>query len=112
MSTYPTPSGATEFNIRMRWKAKVNKQRSDREMVDIPFSFVDSPQPPQHCHNSLLQHLNELSQNCGLPPIFDDVHQVRKNNGEVHLSKYFEEQTEQNKIVGQDKKTAICPCPA
>jgi hypothetical protein len=27
--------GATEFYVRMRWKAKVNKRKLDGEMVDI-----------------------------------------------------------------------------
>jgi hypothetical protein len=58
-----------------------------------------------------MQCLKELSQNCGLPPAFHDVHQVCENNGEVHLSKYFDEQMERNKGNGQDKKTAMCLCP-
>jgi hypothetical protein len=107
-----TLEGATEFNIRMRWKAKVSKRKSDGEMFEmfeILFSFDELP---RHYDNSFLQHLNKLTQNCGgLPPVFDDVHQVHKNNGEVCLSKYFAEQMEQNKIMGQDKKTAICLCP-
>jgi hypothetical protein len=103
-----TLGGATEFNIRMRLKAKMNKRKLDGEMVDVPFLFLDLP---RHYDNSLLQCLNELSQNCGLQPMFDDVHQVRENNGEVHLSKYFDEQMERNKGNGQDKKTAMCLCP-
>jgi hypothetical protein len=34
----------------------------------------------------------------------------REENGEVFLSKYFEEQEKRNSTVGQDKKTKLCNC--
>jgi hypothetical protein len=58
-----------------------------------------------------LAYLNELAENCGLPPIFDDVHPVGENNGEVYLSKYFDKQMVRNQTVGQDKITHMCRCP-
>jgi hypothetical protein len=51
------------------------------------------------------------SSNSGLLPIFDNVHPVGENNGEVYLSKYFEEQMVRNQTVGQDKKTSMYQCP-
>jgi hypothetical protein len=56
--------------------------------MDIPGDFVDLP--PFYDHSFLHYYLNERAKNCSLPPIFDDVHLVGKNNGEVYLSKKFE----------------------
>jgi hypothetical protein len=103
-----TLGGTAEFNCKMRWKAKINKQKLALESVDIPGDFVDLPRFYDH---SYLHYLNERAGNCGLPPIFDDVHPVGENNGEVFLSKYFEEQLVRNQTVGQDKKTSMCLCP-
>ncbi len=75
--------------------------------MDIPGDFVDFP---QYFNHSYLDYLNKLPEYCGLLPIFDDVHPVGKNNGEVYLSKYFEEQMVRNPTVGQDKKTSMCQC--
>jgi hypothetical protein len=103
-----TLGGTTEFNCKMRWKAKINKQKLAGEIVDIPVDFIDLPRFYDH---SFLHYLNELAKSCGIPPIFDDVDPINKNNGEVYLSKYFEEQMVRNQTVGQDKKTSICQCP-
>jgi hypothetical protein len=103
-----TLGGTTEFNCKMRWKAKINKRKLAGEIVDIPGDFVDLPRFYDH---SFLQYLNERAKNCGLPPIFDDVHLVGENNGEVYLSKYFEQQMVRNQTVGQDKETSMCLCP-
>ena len=70
--------------------------------------FVDLPRFYDH---SYLHYLNERAGSFGLPPIFDDTNPVSENNGEVFLSKYFEEQLVRNQTVGQDKKTSMCPCP-
>ena len=98
-----------EFNCKMRWKAIINKRRLVGEIVDIPGDFVDLP---HFYYHSFLHYLNKHAENCGLPPIFDDVHPVGENNGEVCLSKYFEEQIVRNETVGQDKKTSMCQCSA
>ena len=103
-----TLGGTTEFNCKMRWKAIINKRKLAGEIVDIPGDFVDLPRFYDH---SFLRYLNQLAENCGLFPIFDDVHPVGENNGEVYLSKYFEEQMVRNQTVGQDKKTSMCQCP-
>ena len=103
-----TLGGTTEFNCKMRWKARINKQKLAGESVDIPGDFVDLPRFYDH---SYLHYLNERAVSCGLPPIFDDVHPVGENNGEVFLSKYFEEQLVRNDAVGQDKDTSMCLCP-
>ncbi len=103
-----TLGGTTEFNCKMRWKAKINKRKLAGEIVDIPGDFVDLPRFYDH---SFLHYLNERAKNCSLPPIFDDVHLVGENNGEVYLSKYFEEQMVRNTLWGQDKKTSMCQCP-
>jgi hypothetical protein len=107
LSDTVTLGGTTEFNCKMRWKAKINERRLAGESVDIPGDFVDLPRFYDH---SYLHYLNELAKNCGLPPVFDDVHLVGENNGEVFLSKYFDEQLVRNKTVGQDKKTSMCLC--
>jgi hypothetical protein len=104
-----TLGGTTEFNIKMRWKAEINKRKLEGGIVDIAGDFIDLPRFFDH---SYLDYLNNLAENCGLPPIFDDVHRIGKNNGEVYLSKYFEEQMVRNQTVGQDKKTSMCLCPA
>ena len=103
-----TLGGTTEFNCRMRWKATINKRKLAGEIVDIPLDFVDLPRYYDH---SFLHHLNQRAKNCGLASIFYDLHMVGENNGEVYLSKYYEEQMVRNKTVGQDKKTAMCQCP-
>ena len=103
-----TLGGTTEYNVKMRWKAKINKRRLAGEIVDIPGDFVDLPRFFDH---SLLHYLNGLAQNCGLPAIFNDIHPVRENNGEVYLSKYFEAQMVRNQNFGQDQKTSMCLCP-
>jgi hypothetical protein len=100
-----TLGGTTKFNIRMRWKAKVNKWKLAEEILDIPGDFVDLPQYYNHL---CLDYLNKLAENCGLPPIFDDVHLVSKNKGEVYLSKYFDEQMVTNQTVGQDQIMRMC----
>jgi hypothetical protein len=104
-----TLGGTAEFNCKMRWRAKINKQKLAGESVDIPGDFVDSPRFYDH---SYLHYLNERVLSCGLPPIFDEVHPVSENNGEVFLSKYYEEQLVRNRTVGQDKKTSMCLCPS
>jgi hypothetical protein len=93
----------------MRWKAIINKWKLAGEIVDIPGDFVDSLR--SHDHSFLRYSLNQLAENCGLLPIFNNVHLVGENNGEVYLSKYFEEQMVRNQTVGQDKKTSMCQCP-
>jgi hypothetical protein len=100
--------GTAEFNCKMRWKAKINKRKLAGESVDIPGDFVDLPRFYDH---SYLHYLNERAGSCGLTPIFDDVHPISENNGEVFLSTYFEEQLVRNQKWGQDKKTSMCLCP-
>jgi hypothetical protein len=61
-----TLGGTTQFNIRMRWKAKVNKRELVVEIMDIPGDFVEIPEYYDH---SYLDYLSELAENCGLSPI-------------------------------------------
>jgi hypothetical protein len=103
-----TLGGTTEFNCKMRWKFGINKKLLAGESVDIPGSFVDLPRFYDH---SYLHYLNDYARKCGLPPMFEDVHPVGKNNGEVFLSKYLEEQMARNKVTGKGKKDSICRCP-
>jgi hypothetical protein len=100
--------GTTEFNVKMRYKYEQNNKKLAGERIDIPGDFTDLPRFYDH---SFLHFLNELAQRKGLRIIFDDVHPMSENNDEVFLSKYFREQMERNKSVGQDKKTAMCQCP-
>jgi hypothetical protein len=104
-----TLGGTMEFNVKMRWKYNMNNKKLAGETVDIPGDFADLPRYFDH---SYLNHLNELAQKKGLPPMFEDVHLVGENNGEVFLSKYFEEQMVRNQTVGQDTKTSMCQCPS
>ncbi len=39
----PTLGGTTQFNIRMRWNAAINKRKLAGEIVDIPGDFIDLP---------------------------------------------------------------------
>ena len=45
-----TLGSTTEFNIRMRWKAKVNKKKLAGEIVDIPGDFIDLPRYYDHSY--------------------------------------------------------------
>jgi hypothetical protein len=103
-----TLGGTTEFNVKMRYKYGQNNKRLAGESIDIPGDFSDLPRFFDH---SLLHFLNELAQSKGLPTIFDDVHLISANNGEVFLSKYFKEQMVRNATVSQHTKTAMCLCP-
>jgi hypothetical protein len=105
-----TLGGTTEFNVKMRWKYDMNNKKlaGETKGVYIPGEYQDLPRFFDH---SFLQCLNELAQSKGLPPIFDNVHLIGKNNGEVFLSKYCKEQMVRNQTVGQDKKTKMCQCP-
>ena len=103
-----TLGGTTEYNVKQRWKARINQQRLDGASVDILTAFVHLPRFYDH---SFLQYLNDTAKKCGLLPIFDGVNPIRENNGETFLSKYFEEQMVRNEKVKQDPKTALCLCP-
>jgi hypothetical protein len=104
-----TLGGTTEYNVKKRWKAKINQQRlDDVSSVNIPTAFIDLPLFYDH---SFLQYLNDAAEKCGLLPIFEAVHPIGENNGETFLSKYFEEQMVRNSTVGQDPKTSLCLCP-
>jgi hypothetical protein len=100
--------GTTEFNVKMRYKYHQNNKKLAGESIDIPGEFTNLPRFFDH---SFLHFLNELAQSKGLPIMFDNVHVISENNGEVFLSKYFKEQMVRNTTAGQDKKTAMCLCP-
>jgi hypothetical protein len=41
--TLTTLGGMTQFNCKICWKAKINKEKLAGEIVDIPGDFVDLP---------------------------------------------------------------------
>ncbi len=103
-----TLGGAMEFNVKMRWKHSINNKRLAGETVNMQGAFIHSPQFYDH---SFLHYLNDLARTKGLRPVFDDVHLIGENNGEVFLSKYFDDQMVRNQKGGQDEKTSMCQCP-
>ena len=77
--------------------------------IDIHGTVEYSEEPPFWDH-SHLHRLNCRAISLGLAPIFDFVVPPKEDNGEVFMSKYFEEQEMRNSTVGQDKDTKLCNC--
>jgi hypothetical protein len=102
-----TMGGTADYNVKARWKENVNKQKLLGTDVAGTVEYLDEPRFYDH---SYLHLLNNRAISLGLDPIFDFVVPPREENGEVFLSKYFEEQEKRNSTVGQDKKTKLCNC--
>jgi hypothetical protein len=102
-----TMGGTADYNIKARWKEEVNKQKLLGTDIAGTVEYMDEPRFWDH---SQLHLLNRRAIGLGLDPIFDFVMPPREENGEVFLSKYFEEQELRNSTVGQDKKTKLCNC--
>jgi hypothetical protein len=102
-----TLGGTADYNIKARWKEQVNKQKLLG--LDIHGTVEYSEEPPFYDH-SYLDLLNRRAISLGVDPIFDFVVPPGEDNGEVFLSKYFEQQEKRNSTVGQDKTTKLCNC--
>jgi hypothetical protein len=76
---------------------------------EIPGSleYLDEPRFFDH---SRLEALNRRAISLGLDPTFDFVVTPREDDGEVFLSKCYEQQEKRNATVSQDKKTKMCNC--
>jgi hypothetical protein len=99
-----TLGGAAEYNVKQRWKCGINEKKLNKVAIGIP-------RAPRYYDHSFLQYLNKEAKRCGLSPVFADVHQIEHDNGEVFLSKYFEQQMARNKPIAiQDAKTKLCIC--
>ena len=97
-----TLGGAAEYNLKQRWK-------HGTKPVGIPSVFIDKPRFYDH---SFLQYLNDRAEGLGLPQVFANVHKINNDNGEVFLSKYFDEQIAWNKSTPSMTNNKCCICPA
>lgn len=102
-----TLGGIADHNVKCRWKQHVNEKKLKGENISCTVEYED--QPPFHDH-SYLALLNKSAESQGLQPRFDFVTALGNDNGEVFLSKYFKQQDQRNKTVGQDKTTYLCLC--
>ena len=102
-----TLGGTADYNIRCRFRLKINKQRleGDADAGSGPFGDL-----PCFFDHSLLSWLNAKASSLGLPPIFRNVNQPVDDNGEVFLSKYFVQQQERNEKMKGDPASAMCLC--
>ncbi len=99
--------GTAKHNVKARWKDQVNKQKLLGQ--DIHGTQEDAEEPEFYDH-SYLDLLNRRGISLGWGKMFDFVVTPREDNGEVFLSKYFEQQEKRNSTVGQDKVTKLCNC--
>ena len=102
-----TMGGTADHNVKARWKEQVNKMKLLGMEIDGTVEYLEEPRFFDHSHLDLL---NRRAIRLGLDPIFDFVVPPREDNGEVFLSKYFEQQQKRNSSVGQDKETKLCNC--
>jgi hypothetical protein len=66
---------------------------------------------PEFYDHSYLDLLNRRGISLGWGQMFDYiVPPSSEDNGEIFVSKYFEQQEKRNSTVGQDKKTKLCNC--
>jgi hypothetical protein len=103
-----TLGGTADHNIKARWREDVNKNKLLGKDIH---GTVEYSEEPAFWDHSYLDLLNRRAISLGLDPIFEFVVvPPREGNGEVFLSKYFEEQQNRNLTVGQDKTTKLCNC--
>jgi hypothetical protein len=103
-----TLGGTADHNVRARWREHVNKSKLLGQEIPGSLEHLDEPRFFDH---SRLEALNRHAISLlGLDPMFDFVITPREDDGEVFLSKYYEQQEKRNAAVSQDKKTKMCNC--
>jgi hypothetical protein len=103
-----TLGGTADHNIKARWREHVNKQKLLGKDIHGTVEYLEEPEFYDHSYLDLLNH---CTMSLGIDPIFEFVVvPPRESNGEVFLSKCFEEQQNRNSTVGQDKTTKLCNC--
>ena len=99
--------GWAEYNVAARHRYYCTRKRSANQLeqlraLDITPTFLD---------HSLLHCINELSRDLGHGDLFGNYEKPpNKNNGEVFLKTYFDQQVERNKKELFDKKSKQCTC--
>jgi hypothetical protein len=101
--------GTAEHSVGSRHKQEVQKARLEGRPSTVPQYLEDVPLFFNH---SLLDYLNRVALSRGLDQMFSNVRCLKPNNGEVFMSKYYEEQEKRNRLYGQNEKTGQCKCPA
>jgi hypothetical protein len=102
-----TLGGTANHNVKARWKDQVNKQKLLGQDIHGTQEYAEEPEFYDH---SYLDLLNRRGISLGWGKMFDFVVTPREDNGEVFLSKYFEQQEKRNSTVGQDQMTKLCNC--
>ena len=102
-----TLGGTANHNVKARWKEQVNKQKLLGQDIHGTQEYAEEPEFYDH---SYLDLLNRRGISLGWGKMFDFVVTPREDNGEVFLSKYFEQQEKRNSTVGQDQVTKLCNC--
>jgi hypothetical protein len=102
-----TLGGTANHNVKARWKEQVNKQKLLGQDIHGTQEYAEEPEFYDH---SYLDLLNRRGISLGWGKMFDFVVTPREDNGEVFLSKYFEQQEKRNSTVGQDQMTKLCNC--
>lgn len=96
--------GTCEYNVKQRFKSWLEEsQRKGQSSWS---------KAPMHYDHAFLHHLNSLAELNGLPPVFANVTVPTCDNGEVFLSKYFQQQVARNKaslkMVNVGSKLCLC----
>jgi hypothetical protein len=100
-----TLAGTGDHNCKARWKEVVNNRKINEEEIAGTVEYEDEPPFWDHSYLDLLNHQAEL---LGMHPIFQFVTPPSDDNGEVFLSKYFEEQ--QQRTSNDQAGQGICSC--
>jgi hypothetical protein len=97
--------GTGEWNVKCRWKAATNDRKLAGEKIVVPVHYEDQPKYWDH---SLLLLLNHRAKQKGIDPIFENVTEIKPDNGEKFVSAYFKQQVVRNIRKESDKKTKQC----
>jgi hypothetical protein len=100
-----TLAGTGNHNCKARLKEHVNNQKTNEEDIASTVEYEDEPLFWDHSYLDLLNHQAQL---LGMNQIFQFVTPPCEDNGEVFLSKYFEQQQQQTRKG--DDKSSLCSC--
>lgn len=104
-----TLAGTGDHNNKARWKEYVNNKKLSG--VEIPGTVEYEDEPPFWDH-SYLDLLNRKAESLGMDHLFRFVTPPSQDNGEVFLSKYFEQQQERTKKGEASSTDKFCSCPS
>jgi hypothetical protein len=89
--------GTINHNVKARWKEQINKQKLLGKDIHGTQEYMDQPEFYDH---SYLDLLNRHRISLGWGQMFDFIVKPRDDNGEIFLSKHFEQQQKRNSTVG------------